>query len=1079
MKLKIIAISILTIIIMNIAIILIPENNVKAESTKINTQKTANIILFIEFQDTNHAQHNTKCFINNESTTFQYFNGEDGYEKGLKTYINKISYGQLDVENIFPQYNETTKKITPYKASQNRQHYQTNINELIGEIVSDINSNGTIKDNQILDYNNDRNIDNLTLVLASGDNINETSYKATYEGSASIKGKFVNSYNVLHEGLVYGTLQNSGVIIHEFLHTLGYPDLYRGGTNDGVPVGPWDIMASVNTFVQYPLAYFRSNITNWFTIPTVSESKKNYTLYAASKTTYETRNQQAVIIKTPYSDTEFFVVEYRKKENNSNSYDSRIPGSGLIIYRINLESITNMKGDSSEPYNPDVAYIFRPGDTFDENGHEKGKGDIFKSFISAESETKSYGSKDFTCSLTNGAITYSDGQNSGIIIENVGSSAGDQITFDINILDMPNTNFWKNVTVKYDEKMSFVNSYVDADGSIYYLTQNLNNKIQLYRYYENKWLKIGNEISERGTEHTLLKYNNEFYIVYNLEVSNGNYNTKLLKLNNNNWQEVYKFPELNGGNYVAVDADETGIYFAIPNANCSKLHGYKYNNTVTNLGEIATSNYLSNTHITVENGNIAVLYREFMNNNKINVKLYKNNTWNNLETSMNANSAKIKFNNNKIYLLKNGETYGKNGGYVYTYDINKKDGWKQFGDNTFSDKNISEMDICFKGNEPYIVYQEADGTQINVKHIKLNEWEKWSQTVANTKANNIQVHTYNNNIYVTYITQQTQIIYTKSNELSNIIIDEEKQPNIFYKTHVQDIGWQNYVKNGEESGTVGKGLRLEGISIYIDPAYNGTVLYRTHIQDLGWENTWVSSGGVSGTQGKSLRLEGIQIKLQGEIANNWDVYYRVHIQDYGWLDWAKNGESSGSEGFSKRLEGIEIKLVKKGEPAPGNTKNPFLQKQVMYQTHVQEVGWQNFVCNGEASGTSGKSLRLEGIRIQLNNSKYNGGIEYKTHIQDIGWETLWKSNGEMSGTSGRSLRLEAIKIQLTGEIANYYDIYYRVHVQNYGWLGWAKNGEPSGSAGFSYRLEGIQIKLVEKGEAPPVGKGECYKEKKL
>lgn len=916
MKLKIIAISILTIIIMNIAIILIPENNVKAESTKINTQKTANIILFIEFQDTNHAQHNTKCFINNESTTFQYFNGEDGYEKGLKTYINKISYGQLDVENIFPQYNETTKKIIPYKANQNRQHYQTNINELIGEIVSDINSNGTIKDNQILDYNNDRNIDNLTLVLASGDNLNETSYKATYEGSASIKGKFVNSYNVLHEGLVYGTLQNSGVIIHEFLHTLGYPDLYRGGTNDGVPVGPWDIMASVNTFVQYPLAYFRSNITNWFTIPTVSESKKNYTLYAASKTTYETRNQQAVIIKTPYSDTEFFVVEYRKKENNSNSYDSRIPGSGLIIYRINLESITNMKGNSSEPYNPDVAYIFRPGDTFDENGHEKGKGDIFKSFISAESETKSYGSKDFTCSLTNGAITYSDGQNSGIIIENVGSSTGDQITFDINILDMPNTNFWKNVTVKYDEKMSFVNSYVDADGSIYYLTQNLNNKIQLYRYYENKWLKIGNEISERGTEHTLLKYNNEFYIVYNLEVSNGNYNTKLLKLNNNNWQEVYKFPELNGGNYVAVDADETGIYFAIPNANCSKLHGYKYNNTVTNLGEIATSNYLSNTHITVENGNIAVLYREFMNNNKINVKLYKNNTWNNLETSMNANSAKIKFNNNKIYLLKNGETYGKNGGYVYTYDINKKDGWKQFGDNTFSDKNISEMDICFKGNDPYIVYQEADGTQINVKHIKLNEWEKWSQTVANTKANNIQVHTYNNNIYVTYITQQTQIIYTKSNELSNIIIDEEKQPNIFYKTHVQDIGWQNYVKNGEDSGTVGKGLRLEGISIYIDSAYNGTVLYRTHIQDIGWENTWVSSGGVSGTQGKSLRLEGIQIKLQGEIANNWDVYYRVHIQDYGWLDWAKNGESSGSEGFSKRLEGIQIKLVGKGEAPP-------------------------------------------------------------------------------------------------------------------------------------------------------------------
>ena len=33
----------------------------------------------------------------------------------------------------------------------------------------------------------------------------------------------------------------------------------------------------------------------------------------------------------------------------------------------------------------------------------------------------------------------------------------------------------------------------------------------------------------------------------------------------------------------------------------------------------------------------------------------------------------------------------------------------------------------------------------------------------------------------------------------------------------------------------------------------------------------------------------------------------------------------------------------------------------------------------------------------------------------------------MSGTQGRALRLEAIKIRLTGELANKYDIYYRVH----------------------------------------------------
>ena len=32
---------------------------------------------------------------------------------------------------------------------------------------------------------------------------------------------------------------------------------------------------------------------------------------------------------------------------------------------------------------------------------------------------------------------------------------------------------------------------------------------------------------------------------------------------------------------------------------------------------------------------------------------------------------------------------------------------------------------------------------------------------------------------------------------------------VYYKTHVQNVGWQNYVKNGAMSGTSGKSLRLE------------------------------------------------------------------------------------------------------------------------------------------------------------------------------------------------------------------------------------------------------------------------------
>lgn len=288
-------------------------------------------------------------------------------------------------------------------------------------------------------------------------------------------------------------------------------------------------------------------------------------------------------------------------------------------------------------------------------------------------------------------------------------------------------------------------------------------------------------------------------------------------------------------------------------------------------------------------------------------------------------------------------------------------------------------------------------------------------------------------------------------------------PSVTYQTHVQDYGWQEWKNDGKMSGTSGQSKRLEGINIKLQNL-SGSVEYQTHVQDIGWQG-WKSNGAMAGTSGQSKRLEAIKIKLSGDAANKYDIYYRVHAQDYGWLGWAKNGESAGSEGYSKRLEGIEIKLVKKGGAAPGSTSRPFVCKTITYQTHVQNIGWQAEKADGEVSGTSGQSLRLEAIKIKLGSS-IDGGLTYATHVQDIGWQSF-VSNGQLSGTAGQSKRLEAIKINLTGNAANQYDIYYRVHAQNFGWLGWSKNGQSAGTAGYSYRLEAIQIVLVPKGGNAP------------
>ena len=325
-------------------------------------------------------------------------------------------------------------------------------------------------------------------------------------------------------------------------------------------------------------------------------------------------------------------------------------------------------------------------------------------------------------------------------------------------------------------------------------------------------------------------------------------------------------------------------------------------------------------------------------------------------------------------------------------------------------------------------------------------------------------------------TGTTNITVTTSNGKSATckVTVVRQTPSVNYSTHVQDIGWQGYVKGGSTAGTTGQSKRLEAIRIKLsnNTSYKGTIQYQTHIQDIGWQG-WKMNDEMSGTSGQSKRLEAIRIKLTDELAENYDIYYRVHAQSFGWLGWAKNGESAGTAGYSYRLEAIEVKLVEKDGKAPGSTERPYIQRYVSYQTHVQDIGWQGIKYDGEEAGTSGQSKRLEAINISLSNPLYSGSIEYQTHVQDVGWQG-WKANGQMAGTSGQSKRLEAIRIKLTGEMAKQYDIYYRVHSQEFGWLGWAKNGESAGTEGYSYRLEAIQIQLVKKGGSAPGSTSNCF-----
>ena len=53
----------------------------------------------------------------------------------------------------------------------------------------------------------------------------------------------------------------------------------------------------------------------------------------------------------------------------------------------------------------------------------------------------------------------------------------------------------------------------------------------------------------------------------------------------------------------------------------------------------------------------------------------------------------------------------------------------------------------------------------------------------------------------------------------------DNNSNVKYETHVQNIGWQGWKKNGEVAGTEGQGLRLEAIQIRLKKKTPKTQIY--------------------------------------------------------------------------------------------------------------------------------------------------------------------------------------------------------------------------------------------------------------
>ena len=1084
----------------------------------------------------------------------------------LKEYVEKYTYHKMTTKTtFFPQ--DKSGNVVSVMLSKNRSYYMkksasnpngytlTQAREREEELVNEILSKAKESIERVfnasdLDKNNDGNVDAISFFIEA-DKVTEDkvewsdllwSHKISGMNlNVTLEGKKVNTYNLINTydsnylGGVFSMNQGTyGTIIHEYMHVLGLPDLYRYNSG-GDPVGFYDIMATTTNYnPQGILAYMTSEYNNlgWNSLSEVKSS----TSVTLNKPQYSNPSEKrAVKIVSPVNEDEFFIVEYYEKRDKVYASDTSI-SDGLVVYRINSKVKNgNMNGTSTGKN--DYLYVFRPNET----GCGKGEGNLNQAVLSKNGRSSIGKPLNTTYSWNNDTLFYSNGTNSGITI-NITSSSSNSITFDINVpivqgdgstakpylissvddLDLIRKNSTKVFKLLNDIDLSGVSNFqtisnfsgtLDGNGfAIKNLT--LNNQSSFINTLSSrgvvKNLNFENiSITNRNSSHTGI-FGTVSGQLENIAIKSG----KISNQSSNNGQY------LGTGALAGVLSSGGAIKDCYSSANVTQginvggLIGLNQNGTIQDCyvngvvssgkkssGAVVGTQYftsydrykqpenvLYDINKTKQNEAIGTVYgSDKLIDNKtgkegfIGVDLLK-------EIILDISGIKEKelgltIKANPIISLSKKVTIKDTSIATYNSITNRIQAHKRgkteltvslpVGNNTMIlsstinviNSNIPITRVTLDRSLLTLNLNQSTNLKATINPSDTTDSKALTWTTSNSK-----VATVDSNGKVTGISEgeATITVRTSNGKTASCKVTVIKQvPVLTYQTHLENIGWQGYVQEGEIAGAPGQSKQIEAIKIKLSnsESYKGNIEYQSHVERIGWQE-WRQNDQISGTTGESRQMEAIRIKLTEELAQNYDIYYRAYVQELGWMDWASNGEAAGTAGYSYRIEAIQVELIEKGGKAPGKTEKPFVQHYVSYKAHVKDYGWLASVYDGEVSGTTDQSKRMEAISISLAGAQYSGDIQYQSHVQNIGWQN-WVSNGTVSGTTNQSKQIEAIKIKLTGEMAEHYDVYYRAHVQELGWMDWASNGEAAGTAGYSYRVEAVQIELVEKGGKAP------------
>ena len=332
-----------------------------------------NISIFIRFSDDEE-------FTNTYSSIDNMFNNITENAVSMRSYFKAASYGAIEIPTTFyPGHNGETiisyqdinprSYFQPYNASTNTNGYNDDDERrerefsLLERAVNYINTYYPVPTNLNIDYNDDGYIDNVCFIVRG--EVGEWSSLlwphqwSLWDRTVDINGKRLWTFNFqLADAAGYF---NTSTMCHEMNHSLGAPDLYHYSYAGPSPAGIWDLMENNTMPPQHCGAYMKMKYGHWIDeIPEITQAG-TYTLNPISSST---PTNIAYKIRTD-DPNQFYVLEYR---DNTSLFETGLPGSGLLVYRIDTRFDGNASYDPSNGIYDEV-YIFRPEGSFSQNGN--------------------------------------------------------------------------------------------------------------------------------------------------------------------------------------------------------------------------------------------------------------------------------------------------------------------------------------------------------------------------------------------------------------------------------------------------------------------------------------------------------------------------------------------------------------------------------------------------------------------------------------------------------------------------------------------------------------------------------------